>query len=295
MNCPLCGVGAEAAFTTTDRNRALSAERFEYGRCRACGTYFLVNVPAELGLYYPSDYYQLPDGPDLDRAACIEAPKLALIARHVSGGRLIEVGPGPGMFARAARNAGFAVTAIEMDASCCEYLERVGGVRAIQSAEPEQALARLEPAQAIAMWHVVEHVPQPWLLLDAAARRLAPGGVLAVAMPNPQSLQFRLLRGRWAHVDAPRHLFLIPFAALRARAHAAGLKTALVTTSDQAGRAWNRFGWEYALRRFPARRQGSRRLRLLAALLARGIGPVEHRGLGGATYTALFVKEPDPW
>ncbi|HWF51692.1 MAG TPA: hypothetical protein VG294_13725 [Solirubrobacteraceae bacterium] len=53
MTCPLCGGSTEAAFTTTDRNRALTRERFEYRRCVACGTYFLANVPADLSAYYP--------------------------------------------------------------------------------------------------------------------------------------------------------------------------------------------------------------------------------------------------
>jgi SAM-dependent methyltransferase len=291
MSCPLCGGSTEVAFTTTDRNRALSGERFHYRHCLACGTHFLANVPADLSAYYPADYYGFPAAHELDRAAALEAPKLALITRHARPGRLIEIGPGAGSFALAARNGGFEVTAIEMDPACCEYLERVVGVRAIQSEEPDRALADLAPAEAIAMWHVVEHVPEPWRLVDAAAARLAPGGVLAIAMPNPQSLQFRLLRGRWAHVDAPRHLFLIPYATLRERAHAAGVRAALVTTGDAAGRAWNRFGWEYALRRFPGRRPAKLSDRLLAALIARGLAPIENRGLGGATYTALFVKE----
>ena len=165
-----------------------------------------------------------------------EAPKLELIMRHATGGRFVEIGSGSGALSRAAHNAGFKVTAIEMDAACCEYLERVVGVQAIQSDAPDRVLSDLDPANAIAMWHVLEHVPCPCRLVDAAAARLAPGGVLAVATPNPQSLQFRLLRGRWAHVDAPRHLSLIPYAALRARCHDVGLTATWVTTNDPTGR-----------------------------------------------------------
>ncbi|MDQ6803556.1 MAG: class I SAM-dependent methyltransferase [Actinomycetota bacterium] len=290
MSCPLCGGSTEAAFTTSDRNRALSRERFQYRRCLACHTYFLANVPADLSPYYPADYYGFPEAGELDAAAAHEAPKLALITRHAAPGRLIEIGPGPGSFARAARNAGFDVTAIEMDPACCEYLERVAGVRAVQSEKPDQALADLEPAEAIAMWHVVEHVPQPWQLIDAAASRLARGGVLAIAMPNPQSLQFRLLRGRWAHVDAPRHLFLIPYPVLRARLEELGLEVLQVTSSGPVGIGLNRLGWEYALQRFPARRSASRPVRRLAAIIEGGLAPIERRGLSGAAYSVLARK-----
>ena len=54
------------------------------------------------------------------------------------------------------------------------------------------------------MWSVLDEVEDPWGRLDAAARNLEPGGVLALAMPNPGSFQFRMTRGRWPHVDAPR-------------------------------------------------------------------------------------------
>jgi 2-polyprenyl-3-methyl-5-hydroxy-6-metoxy-1,4-benzoquinol methylase len=292
MSCRLCGAQTESGFTTTDRNRACSRERFEYRCCTACGSYLLANVPADLGRYYPADYYGFPEANELDEAAMREAPKLELIMRHATGGRFVEIGSGSGALSRAAHNAGFEVTAIEMDAACCEYLERVVGVQAIQSDAPDRVLSDLDPANAIAMWHVLEHVPCPCRLVDAAAARLAPGGVLAVATPNPQSLQFRLLRGRWAHVDAPRHLSLIPYAALRARCHDVGLTATWVTTNDPTGRSCNRLGWDYAMRRFPANRHTTMRVRLLRELFVRALGPAEHRGLNGAAYTALFVKEP---
>ncbi len=177
-----------------------------------------------------------------------------------------------------------------MDAECCAYLERVVGVRAIHSDAPDQALAGLEPARAVAMWHVIEHLDRPWPVVAAAAARLEPGGVLAIATPNPQSLQFRLLRGRFAHVDGPRHLFLIPYPVLRARLEELGLEVLEVTTSDPVGIGLNRLGWEYALQRFPARRSATRPVRRLAAIIEGGLAPVERRGLNGTAYTVLARK-----
>ncbi|MDQ6778254.1 MAG: class I SAM-dependent methyltransferase [Actinomycetota bacterium] len=290
MSCRLCGGSTEAAFTTTDRNRALSSERFHYRHCLACGTYYLANVPTDLSPYYPADYYGYPRAHELDRAAAQEAPKLALITQHATPGRLIEIGAGYGAFSRAARGAGFEVTAIEMDAECCAHLERVAGVRAIHSNAPDQALQGLEPARAIAMWHVVEHLERPWPVLTAAAARLEEGGVLAISTPNPQSLQFRLLRGRWAHVDAPRHLFLIRYEGLRVGLEELGLEVLEVTSSDPVGIGLNRLGWEYALQRFPARRSATRPVRRLAAMIEAGLAPLERRGLGGAAYTVLAGK-----
>jgi SAM-dependent methyltransferase len=288
--CPLCGGPTDAAFAVTDRNRAITRRSFPYRRCRACASYFLADVPADLGRYYPAEYYELPDAAALDDLAAGEWPKLELLAPAGGHGRLVEIGAGFGVFARAARGAGYAVTAIEMDRRCCAYLESVVGVEAIESDRPQEALATLPPSRAIALWHALEHLPDPWAVLAAAAANLESGGVLAVAVPNPQALQFRLLRGRWAHVDAPRHLYLIPAATLTRQAAALGLERLALTTSDLAGRHWNRFGWEYALRRFPARRPATRGLVVASQVLERALRPLERRGLAGTAYSAVFEK-----
>jgi SAM-dependent methyltransferase len=288
----MCGASVRLAFKTTDRNRALSTRSFAYTRCEDCGTYALSDVPADLGMYYPPEYYGAEDRGVVERAAAapIEQSKLELIRPYAKGGRLIEIGPGGGGFALAARDAGFSVTAIEMDERACERLERLGGVSAIRSDKPEEVVAELPPSDVVALWHVLEHLPRPALTLERVASNLRPGGVLALAVPNPESLQFGLLRGRWAHVDAPRHLYLPPLGALAECLGRHGLDLASVTTADAAGRHWNRFGWEYALRRFPARGPGGRLTHLSSVLVALSLAPLERRGLAGATYAAVFVK-----
>jgi 2-polyprenyl-3-methyl-5-hydroxy-6-metoxy-1,4-benzoquinol methylase len=291
-NCPLCGAPAVLAFSTHDRNRELSDESFRYQRCNECGVYSLVNVPADLGRFYPAGYYELPRAAQIDDLVATEAPKLELACRWVAPpGRLVEVGPGGGVFAYAARQTGFDVTAIEMDERTCRHLRDTVGVETIQSARPAAVLANLPASRVVAMWHVIEHVTDPWALVDAAAANLEAGGALVVATPNPNSLQFRLLRARWAHVDAPRHLFLLPLEALRRRAVSNGLRLAEVTTADPAGRRWNRFGWEYALRRRPAAGPVSRPVAAAALALTLALRPVEDADLRGAAYTAVFVKD----
>lgn len=289
-DCPLCGGGTVHAFRVSDRNRGIGDETFQYRRCRSCRTTFLSDVPADLGRYYPEDYYQLPTSSELDHAARLEEPRLEMFRAFSTGGPLVEIGAGFGVFSRAAHRAGFDVAAIEMDERCCTYLEDVVGVRAIQSDSPETALRDLGPTGVIALWHVLEHLPHPWAVLEQAGELLGQGGVLALAMPNPDSLQFRLLAGRWAHVDAPRHLFLIPFAVLRARMDRLGFDVRYLTTSDPAGRHWNTFGWEYALRRHPASRPSTRLTRIGSLLLTLCFMPVERRGMNGTAFTAVFVK-----
>jgi 2-polyprenyl-3-methyl-5-hydroxy-6-metoxy-1,4-benzoquinol methylase len=290
MSCPLCGAQASLAFLATDRNRGIEAPELRYHRCEACRSLFLDPVPEDLQRFYPADYHAHPERDELDRYARAEAPKLELLGRAVRAGRLLEIGPGTGLFCRAAVLRGFDTTAIEMDEDCCRYIEAVVGARAIHSNLPEQALAALGGFEAIAMWQVIEHLPDPWAVFEAAAAHLEPGGAIIVGTPNPNALQFRLLGARWAHLDAPRHLFLISEPALRAKAAELGLRHVLSTASDPAGRHWNGFGWEYAIRRHPAKNPSTVLTRGLSLLLTQMVRPIENRGLAGATYTSLFIR-----
>jgi SAM-dependent methyltransferase len=290
--CPLCGGPARHAFTASDLNRGASDARFDYARCRSCDTYFLTSPPDDLLPYYPQEYYELPSAGELDRLAQSQASTVQALRERAGPGRLVEVGPGEGVFARAARNGGFDVTAIEMDPRACEHLREVAGVQAINSALPHDVIATLPPSRAIVMWHVIEHLRRPWEVIERAAANLQDGGVLAIATPNPRAVQFKLLRRRWAHLDAPRHLFLIPAETLARRCAELGLGLAATTTDDPAGRHWNRFGWEYALRRAPRSRPATRTSAVLSAAIARAVGPIERRPGNGCAYTSLFVKLP---
>jgi SAM-dependent methyltransferase len=176
-----------------------------------------------------------------------------------------------------------------MDPTSCRRLERELGVASVESDDPARALRQLAPSDAIVMWHAIEHLTSPWDVLAACAENLRPGGVLAVSTPNPQALQYRLLKGRWAHVDAPRHLQLIPEPALRARANAFGLWHVRTVTTDPVGLECNRLGWEMALRRHPARDPGSLAIARASFLMTRLTAPLERHGLWGSTYTSVFT------
>ena len=288
--CPLCGGASAVALRTPDRNRGLSDVVFTYRRCEVCGSLWLENIPEDLSPYYPDDYYARPDLARLRELGAGEAYRMALLAPYATGGRLTEIGPGFGIFAVQAVDAGFDVTVIEMDRAMCEHLEATLGVRAVCSAEPERALAELPPSRVIVMWHVLEHLRDPWATLDAAAANLEPGGTLLIAVPNPEALGARVLGGRWPHVDAPRHLFLIPARTLAERARRAGLQAVHLTADDPGARHWNAFAWHYALRRPQSRWITHRLAQAAGTAIAAVLAPVERRGLRGAAYTMVLQK-----
>jgi 2-polyprenyl-3-methyl-5-hydroxy-6-metoxy-1,4-benzoquinol methylase len=60
---------------------------------------------------------------------------------------------------------------------------------------------------AVSIWHVLEHVHEPFVTLDDIARVTCNGGLLAIAVPNFSSWQSKLFKSAWFHLDLPRHLY----------------------------------------------------------------------------------------
>lgn len=289
--CPACGAAAAVRLVTSDRNRAVTDERFTYATCPACGLWFLVDVPANMGRYYEEEYYRTPSVGELTASARRERYQRELLLRvSRPPGRLIEIGAAWGVFAVQARDAGFDVHAIEMDSRCCDYLREVVGVRATCSDKPAATLADLAPSRAIAMWQVLEHLTDPLAVLDAAAANLEEDGVLLVATPNPLSLGMRLMGERWPHIDAPRHVTLIPPDLLRSWAADRGLVGLFVVDTDVGARRWNRFAWQRLLLNKARSRIALAPLLALGAAVSTAASPWEARPGRGSSYTAAFRK-----
>jgi len=117
-------------------------------------------------------------------------------------------------------------------------------VRCINDANIETALHMLDTSfDVIVMWHVIEHLTNPWLILEEITRKLKPEGVLVIAAPNPEALPFKTFGKYWTHLDAPRHLELIPKQLLSDHAHRYGLEEIFSSTKDKASIVFSSFGW----------------------------------------------------
>jgi 2-polyprenyl-3-methyl-5-hydroxy-6-metoxy-1,4-benzoquinol methylase len=290
--CRFCGGESIEALVTEDRNRGLSDDRFVYRRCVDCETIFILQIPADLERYYPEDAYAIPAGRHRRLAMASERWRVEWLSRFVEPGRLVEIGPGFGIFADAAVGAGFDVHVIDMDSHATELLSAHPGIVATASGRPEEVLDTLPPSRAIVLWHSIEHLPNPAGMLASAAENLEPGGVLALATPNPSSIQFRMLGARWLHLDAPRHLYLIPPATLVERARELDLEKLAFTTADPTGLQCNRAGWQWAGRRPLSRHKPTPAWTLFTGVLTRALRPLERRRLNGSTYTVAFQKRP---
>ena len=290
--CPVCSIQGVPFLEAKDFNRRISADIFLYLKCPSCGLIYLVNVPEELGKYYPAAFYAIPrDKESLLAKSANEQYKIEIVQQFIKKGRLLEIGSAWGTFACLARQSGFDIDVIEMNEQCCRFIQNKLGIRAVTSIDQITTHDGLSGYDAILLWHVIEHLPDPWSVLKTACAQLLPEGILVVSAPNPEALQFRIFGHHWTHVDAPRHVQLIPISLLTQQMDKLGFQPLLITTTDQGSLKYNSFGWGMSIKtyfRFKPLRFGAYCIgRVLAGLLV----PIESKGRRGSCYTAVFRRK----
>jgi rRNA maturation protein Nop10 len=126
-------------------------------------------------------------------------------------GPVIDVGAGDGTLIDELRACGRQATGLER-----------GSTRPDLRDEPLEALEG--EWAAVVFWHSLEHLPAAGDAVHEAARLLKPGGVVAVAVPNNDSIQARAFGDRWLHLDLPRHLVHLSASSLAAGLAREGLQ-----------------------------------------------------------------------
>lgn len=109
-----------------------------------------------------------------------------------SGRRLLDVGAAIGDFVRLAEARGWDVTGIEPAQPAVE-LARSRGINLVQGTLDDTILVK-GSFHAVHLSHVVEHLPDPFAVLRRIRELLAPGGIIAVEVPNELDNLFRSVR-----------------------------------------------------------------------------------------------------
>jgi 2-polyprenyl-3-methyl-5-hydroxy-6-metoxy-1,4-benzoquinol methylase len=252
---------------------------------------FIEEIPRNLGQYYANEQYDMPASLQSFRPRAESQRWKVEILRSLvpGGGDLLEVGPATGEFAYAAREDGFRPTVIEMDPNCARFLRDVLGLNVVLTADPASHLEA--EYDAICLWQAIEHIPEFWKLMEKSILHMRPGAVLVLSTPNPWSLQARWLGRFWAHLDAPRHLYLIPKDWMHAFAAKHGLKVVLSTTRDVGSTGLNYYGWLLAVRNALGRNKIDRWSERIAGRISATLRLWEEEEGVGCSYTIALRKE----
>ena len=295
--CRVCNsTSLNNIFVARDSNRRDLFFKFQYLKCCKCSAIFLAEIPKNLEDYYSGDYpaYEKRYSPSVERQiSSWELDKLNIVCQHASGGRLLEVGPAAGRFLSVAKAAGFSVVALERDANCCHHIESKIGVEVYQCDDPVSVFNRIGKFDVIAAWHVIEHLSELREFLMNLSAITNPNGIVVFSTPNPNSLSFRIFGRNWVHLDAPRHIQLIPIIALDQIMLSVGYRLVTSYSNDLVGEACDRMGWLDSMSNAFLKIYLKSRVfrvfsRICASVLRTICSPIEKYFLCQSTYTAVY-------
>jgi len=149
--------------------------------------------------------------------------RLRLVERYsgLKRGFLLDVGCATGLFIHEMDRAGWNVAGVEPIASAAAYARNHFGLNVFQGTL-EDVPSAPESFDVITFWDVLEHTFSPKRALLQASRLLREGGVIAVNVPNWDSVERRLFGRYWQGLDSPRHLFVFTRTTLTALLEKAG-------------------------------------------------------------------------
>lgn len=238
--CPACGGGdSRLAFAGLTDRLTDEPGAWDLRVCQGCGLGFLdPMVPIEeIGRYYQDNFPSHgvePSAPGrlkrLVRAALLAPytwrwgpPRAA--PEPFGGGRMLDIGCGVGLTLRQFQARGWQVHGIDMSARAVAAARRN-----LPGATIEQAWihewAPPGPVDVITLFHVLEHVPEPYGLLAKCRQWLAPGGRLILEVPDRSGFEARLFGRYWYGLEVPRHYLHFSPASLRFTLERAGFRVA---------------------------------------------------------------------
>lgn len=203
--CPVC----EHTFS----ENVFAVNGFNIVQCKSCTTQFVCPMPSEddLRVHYEDPAYFRGEGHqgyanygDMRKALVPHfRRRLAAITRYQSTrGRLLDLGCAAGYFLEVAKSDGWQISGVELSNEMALGASRLLGITVANSLDTVSE----RDFDAITLWEVIEHLPDPVVELRKLYDLLRPGGLLMLSTPNVGHWLAVRERELWHAYCPPSHL-----------------------------------------------------------------------------------------
>lgn len=210
--CTYCTSTSHLTLFPTDD---IFGNQYALKKCAQCKVVFLSPKPTPelLAQAYDESYYG--EGEEKFNKGWIEklldyfrGQRAHRFARAMGfRGKVLDIGCGNGRFLQyLAQQGTFETHGIEMPGGSAERAARIDGLKLKIGALTNNDYPK-HHFDGVSLIHVFEHLTDPKETLDIIDQILKPNGVLFMSFPNISSFQARWFKGKWFHMDAPRHIF----------------------------------------------------------------------------------------
>ncbi len=166
---------------------------------------------------------------------------LRFISKFKSGGKMLDIGCGPGFFLAEAKALGWRVQGVDLSSWAKKTANERFGVNVFQGTLAEARFTE-KSFDAIVMNDVIEHLEDPKSALQEVRRVLKNNGVLYISTPDIDSVLSRTLRAKWWGINK-YHLFYFSHTTLEKMFLEAGFKSVRYGSYPRV------FSWNYWTKR----------------------------------------------
>ena len=209
--CTFCSENnSRPKYTTED----IFGNSYLLRNCLNCNAIFLTPKPSDelLVKAYDDSYYG--EGDEKFKKGYIEQvldyfrkKRAKLIKKYTPSGKVLDVGCGNGKFLSFVKELGdYEIHGTEMQGGSALRAQKIKGLN-LSIGKLHEIDFKLQYFDAITLFHVFEHLDEPKKTLHIIHDILKKDGILIISFPNIDSFQSRWFRGKWLHLDPPRHLF----------------------------------------------------------------------------------------
>jgi len=191
--------------------------KFNLQNCQNCGCIFIspLPTPTQLKIAYSIDYYSnnknkfnFPFIEEIiDKFRSIRARRLIrLIGKQKT---VLDIGCGNGNFLNYLQKFGDAeIFGTELEGQSAQRAQNLSKLH-LKIGKLEELDFQSDFFDFISLIHVFEHLETPNKTLSIIDKILKPTGYLLIVIPNIDSIQSRIFKSHWLHLDPPRHLFFL--------------------------------------------------------------------------------------
>lgn len=194
---------------------------FNLVKCKTCGLVYVTPRPTKKAMktYYPKEY--IPHQPVCDSKGMstkkifhfIWDSYMQLLGGDkqlwsLSGqdkGKILDVGCGNGAYLKTLKEKGWETWGIDISSSATECARKF--CPNIFTGELHEANFPDRYFDVVTMKWMLEHTHNPSNIIKEAYRILKNNGTLLIGVPNIESIEAKIFKKYWYHLDVPRHLY----------------------------------------------------------------------------------------
>jgi len=210
----VCGYCKQKGSISLYDTEDMYGDSFQVHQCVQCQAIYLHPRPtaAQLERAYSESYYGEQDdkfSPFIEKVLDFFRGKRArLLKKYVAApSKVLDIGCGNGRFLQYLLKEGnYETYGVELAGKAAERAAAIPQIN-LKKGRLEHGDFEAESLDAVTLFHVFEHLDEPIETLEIASKILKKDGILLMSFPNIDSFQSQMFKGKWLHLDPPRHLF----------------------------------------------------------------------------------------